>query len=272
MSWVLNGTSATKNGRIVHHNLKVCHSRQYRNINGKAHRADQALYAACAFTGICNNCKGYIPNAFKSASCCDYATPQPCFESVFAGANGNANLATPSSADATITDPNLSVCATALSGLSACEQATPSFTALSSAAQATCLCYNSGGDYAGAAFDDPWSSCVAFAQTADTSDYPALSSVLGFCSSFAGQQQAPQTSGTTGGSGNSASTGTGARVASSTSASPASLTQTSAPQTSAAGSTASTTQTVAAASGVHKIKTFSIPVLVLLAMTVLVRA
>ncbi|KAK4580138.1 hypothetical protein LTR86_000341 [Recurvomyces mirabilis] len=225
---------------------------------------------ACAFTGICNNCAGYLAKPFKSASCCQSATPQPCFESVLAGANNNAKLATPSSAPATITDPNLSVCATALSGLSACEAATSSFTDLDASVQASCLCYNSGGSFAGSVFDGPWSSCVAWAQTADTTDYPALSSAMGFCSSFAGQNQAQQSSDATGGSGGSAGTG-GVSQASKTSASPGSTTQTSAPQTSAAGSTASTTQKVATSGGL-KLKRSGFPVLIVVSVAMLFRA
>ena len=66
--------------------------------------------------------------------------------------------------------------------LSSCESATSNFDHLAGTLQAECLCY-SGSSWAPSLFDGPWSSCAAWATTADVSDYPGFFSAEGLCSS-----------------------------------------------------------------------------------------
>jgi hypothetical protein len=80
-------------------------------------------------------------------------------------------------------DINYTVCQTAVLAVSICDNHTSSFSALAPSVKASCLCYNTTlGEWLPKSFDDPWSSCIEYAKTADSSDYSAVLNGAGLCS------------------------------------------------------------------------------------------
>jgi len=78
-------------------------------------------------------------------------------------------------------------CMTIGSMIASCESAIPTFSALDNAQQASCLCY-SGNTWNPDGFDSPILSCANYLQTADPSDYPDASVLVGFCTQYANVQ------------------------------------------------------------------------------------
>lgn len=146
------------------------------------------LGTECTFVGVCNLCVQFLPKSVKG--CCQESPPASCFQNILEGGSSGSQdeqqslSASPAAGSSnTITDANAAVCATALAAVSACEVATSGFDNLDATAQASCLCYDTANSYIPSVFDGAWSSCAAYASTADTSDYPAVTSALGLCQS-----------------------------------------------------------------------------------------
>lgn len=170
--------------------------------------------------------------------CCQQNPPASCFQNIFAGGSGTQDdsqqsLSTSPAASASITDANAAVCATALAAVSSCEGATSGFDSLAATAQASCLCYDAATSYVPSVFDGAWSSCAAYASTADTSDYPAVTSALGLCQS-AGDVRGNNNAATTTGGNGPASTPTTATAPATGTAESTGDSSSSAPSTSAA--------------------------------------
>jgi len=102
------------------------------------------------------------------------------------GAGGNSNYITTAAPD-----PNFTACSAALDAITICESATPGFSNLANSDEASCLCYDSTTSWDPLAFDDPWSSCIAWASTADTTAYAGLLSNAGMCASVGNILHAP---------------------------------------------------------------------------------
>ncbi|KAK3389285.1 hypothetical protein B0H63DRAFT_463333 [Podospora didyma] len=95
--------------------------------------------------------------------------------------------------------PSNTDCSSMMGLLSSCEKATPSFTQLSPAAQATCLCLDDTGHYDPASddtFDDVASACYDWARTSNTAWAATVSNggALGFCTTYAAALAASVTS------------------------------------------------------------------------------
>jgi len=136
------------------------------------------IKTSCA-SMVCGQCYGIGDATFKS--CCNEAQQANCFQTAFGAGNnnggGNPYVTT------TAADPNYAGCQSAFAILSACESATPNFDNLDGITQASCLCYDATSAWVPNAFDQPWSSCVAWASTADTTDLAGLLSGAGLCQS-----------------------------------------------------------------------------------------
>lgn len=167
--------------------------------------------------------------------CCSLAAPEPCFASILEGGNGQ-DIAPP----ITTTDSNLAACSTALNVLSGCEAATSGFDNLANSDAASCLCYNSAGSWAPSAFDLPYSSCVAFARTADTSDYSGMTDGLGLCSSVGDIMKSGAPSTTAAGTGATSAGVSRSTIAASTASATAATTHSSVATTTASSTTATT--------------------------------
>jgi hypothetical protein len=114
------------------------------------------------------------------ASCCTHGNGNS--QAIGACFDGYSNSGSAGNSVPSITaDPNAAGCSFAAYGLTFCASATPSFTGLSYASQAQCLCYDNSGNFIPDAFDDAISSCYNYAVTADPTDAPDISSLLGFC-------------------------------------------------------------------------------------------
>jgi hypothetical protein len=70
------------------------------------------------------------------------------------------------------------------------ERQIPGFSDLANSDEASCLCYSSKS-WNPNGFDVPWSSCVAWAKTANTTAYPDLASDAGLCASVGNILKAP---------------------------------------------------------------------------------
>jgi hypothetical protein len=128
--------------------------------------------SACANI-VCGQCTDLGQTAINF--CCSQANPLECF---ITGGGGDSNYVT-----TVAPDPNLAACSTALDAITTCESETPGFSNLANSDEASCLCYEDTTSWDPMAFDDPWSSCVAWASTADTSIYAELLSNEGMCAS-----------------------------------------------------------------------------------------
>ena len=139
--------------------------------------------AACANI-VCAQCTDLGQTAINK--CCSQANPQQCFIS---GGGGNSNYLTTAAPD-----PNLTACSTALNAITTCEAQTPGFSDLANSDEASCLCYQGGTSWDPTAFDRPWSSCIAWAKTADTTVYSELLGNAGMCAAVGNILEAPAAS------------------------------------------------------------------------------
>ncbi|PMD52753.1 uncharacterized protein K444DRAFT_668421 [Hyaloscypha bicolor E] len=157
----------------------------------------QPTISTCAKI-VCAECTDLGQTVINN--CCSQANPQQCFISR-AGSGGNGNPYITTAAP----DPNLAACSTALEYITECEAGTPGFSNLANSDEASCLCYDSTTSWDPVAFDNPWSSCIAWAKTADSTAYVGLLSNAGMCASVGNILNAPAsvavTSTTTMGSG-----------------------------------------------------------------------
>lgn len=141
------------------------------------------LGSACAKI-VCAECTDLGQTVINN--CCSQANPQQCFISR-AGSGGNGNPYITTAAP----DPNLAACSTALEYITECEAGTPGFSNLANSDEASCLCYDSTTSWDPVAFDNPWSSCIAWAKTADSTAYAGLLSNAGMCASVGNILNAP---------------------------------------------------------------------------------
>lgn len=127
-------------------------------------------------------------------SCCNEPTPYLCFQSAAAGGGGGGagggNQLITSAPPPSITDPQQIACQTAVDIVQACESAVPGFDNLDDSEIASCLCY-SGSVWQPQSFDQPWSSCINWASTADASDLAVWTTLRGFCSRVGDVVNAP---------------------------------------------------------------------------------
>lgn len=128
------------------------------------------LASACADI-VCGQCTDLGQSAINR--CCAQASPVQCF---IDGAGGDSNYITTAAPDS-----NLSACSVALHYISKCESEIPGFSNLANSDEASCLCYDTVTSWDPLAFDDPYSSCIAWASTADTTAYAGLLSNAGMC-------------------------------------------------------------------------------------------
>jgi hypothetical protein len=137
---------------------------------------------ACANI-VCAQCTDLGQSRINN--CCSQAVPLQCF---IAGAGGNTQ--TNPYLTTLAPDPNFDVCSTALDYITQCESLTSGFSDLANSDEASCLCYDSTSwDPNG--FDVPWSSCIAWAKTANSTVYPDLLTNAGMCSSVGNILHAP---------------------------------------------------------------------------------
>lgn len=129
---------------------------------------------ACA-KYLCQQCYSMGGAGFKE--CCNQPTPYVCFDQAEGGGNQDITTAPPS-----VTNAQQRACQTAGDMMLSCESATSGFDSLDDSDAASCLCY-SNTHWQPKSFDQPFSSCIAWASTADTSDYVNWNSMRGFCSS-----------------------------------------------------------------------------------------
>jgi hypothetical protein len=82
----------------------------------------------------------------------------------------------------TSVDPNFAGCQTAAAVVSSCESATPGFATMPSSAQASCVCYDTSGNYLPNVFDGAALSCYNYLATANATEAAAYNTdVVGFC-------------------------------------------------------------------------------------------
>lgn len=140
----------------------------------------QPTISTCANI-VCGQCTDLGQKAINS--CCSQAVPYQCFIS---GGGGGSNYVTTLAPDA-----NLVACSTALAYISECDSEIPGFSNLPNSIEASCLCYDSNTSWNPLGFDDPWSSCIAWAETADATAYSGLVVNAGMCVSEGDVRSAP---------------------------------------------------------------------------------
>lgn len=74
-----------------------------------------------------------------------------------------------------------SACNLVNSLIEACTSLTPGFATMPATNQASCLCYVTTSTWAPTLFDNAVSTCMEFAKTAETSVYPIVQTLEGFC-------------------------------------------------------------------------------------------
>jgi hypothetical protein len=141
---------------------------------------------ACA-DYVCAQCTDLGQTVLNN--CCSQASPVQCFINGAGSGSGNGGGNPYITTQAP--DPNLTACSTALNDITTCEAQTPGFSDLANTDEASCLCYDSNTSWDPNAFDLPWSSCVAWAKTADVSVYSELLGNAGMCASVGNILNAP---------------------------------------------------------------------------------
>jgi len=146
----------------------------------------QPTISTCA-DYVCAQCTDLGQTVLNN--CCSQASPVQCFINGAGSGSGNGGGNPYITTQAP--DPNLIACSTALNDVTSCEAQTPGFSNLANSDEASCLCYDSNTSWNPNAFDLPWSSCVAWAETADISVYSELLGNAGMCASVGNILNAP---------------------------------------------------------------------------------
>lgn len=131
--------------------------------------------SSCA-ASLCHICTG-LDITPSIEPCCAAPTPTACFSDYIAG----KPLTYPSSSlppPVVTVDSSAAACSSVLSVSSNCVAATPDFEQLEFSSQSSCLC-SVNGEYAPTVYDNFFSTCAAWASTADPSEYSVVFEISG---------------------------------------------------------------------------------------------
>lgn len=138
------------------------------------------LHPVCVYSW----CKKFCADP---SNCCQSSNPMSCFQSASGTTQSSGSNSNSKSGSGSATPEGSDQCVSVADHVSACETATPGFSTLPNAAQASCLCFNRGGSYDGTVWGNAAETCYAAMQSASASP-TALSAyesnVVGACTKF----------------------------------------------------------------------------------------